>query len=133
MSQSITIITLVCLFTLFGCKRSQHSFKSGESNGQEKVLNQKVYNQFNLKYLAIGRNTFEVEDFMGVPEGRSLGQNGDYLLDYRRPVIDEESGKVFDWSLITFRFNQGKCTTLEFSLADKPVQLSEVDQLSSKN
>ena len=107
-----------------------HFRKSSGQIGQEKVLEQRVYSQFNLEYLAIGRNSLEVESFMGVPEGRSLEQNGDFLLDYRRPLKDTDSGEVYDWSLITFRFNQGKCTSLEFGLANKPTQLTDPQEFT---
>ena len=67
---------------------------------------------------------------MGLPEGRSLGQNGQYMLDYRRAVLNEQTGKVFDWSLyITFIFNQGKCISIDIQYSDKPLQLLEEGQL----
>ena len=42
--------------------------------------------------------------------------------------MDDQTGKVYDWSLITFRFNQGVCSSINFQLSKRPVQLSETDQ-----
>ena len=134
MLKNLTIsFAFVGFFFHFGCNKSKHFRKSSNHIGQEVVLEQRVYSQFNLEYLAIGRNSLEVESLMGVPEGRSLGQNGDFLLDYRRPVKDIESGEIYDWSLITFHFNQGKCTSLEFGLANKPTQLTETKESFPSN
>ena len=66
---------------------------------------------------------------MGTPEGRSLGQNGDYMLDYRRAVLNEQTGEVFDWSLITFVFSQGKCVSIDVQYSNRPVQLLEEAQI----
>jgi hypothetical protein len=83
------------------------------------------YNKSNLEYLTLGRNGIEVEELMGQPEGRTLGQKSDYLWDYRRPVRDEETGEIFDWSLITFHFSQGICSSIDITLANPPPQLLE--------
>jgi hypothetical protein len=47
------------------------------------------------------------------------------LWDYRRPVYDDETGKIFEWSLITFQFSQGKCSKVDVRLSDPPAQLSD--------
>jgi hypothetical protein len=110
--------------TLCGCQKNR---LGGEMNGsiltaQGKESN--TFHKFNLQYLMIGKNQIEVEDLMGLPEGRTLGQDGFYLWDYRRPVLDDESGKVFEWSLVTFYFLQGKCSKVDVTLSNPPVQLS---------
>jgi hypothetical protein len=124
---SISFSTLLLVF-LYGCKST--GFKANKHNySQQKNLSEpSALKQFNLNYLALGKNRIEVENLMGAPEGRTLGQNGEYLWDYRRPVIDDESGKVYDWSLITFHFNKGKCSFINFTLSNKPVQLLEEHQ-----
>lgn len=83
------------------------------------------YKKSNLEYLTLGRNRIEVEELMGPPEGRTLGEKSQYLWDYRRPVKDEETGEIFGWSLITFHFSQGICSSIEISLSNPPAQLFE--------
>ena len=111
-----------------GCKKRSFNSEIRRINEQEKALEFKAFNKFNLEYLALGKNRMEVESLMGPPDGRSLGNEGEYLWDYRRPVLDDQTGKVYDWSLITFRFNQGVCSSINFQLSKRPVQLSETDQ-----
>ncbi|MEK9773728.1 MAG: hypothetical protein VW907_02465 [Opitutae bacterium] len=95
---------------------------------QEQGLEVKAFRKFNLEYLALGKNRIEVEDLMGAPEGRSLGKEGESLWDYRRPVLDDQTGKVYDWSLITFHFNQGICKSIKFQLSDRPVQMKMLEE-----
>jgi hypothetical protein len=90
------------------------------------------YKKSNLEYLTLGRNRIEVEELMGLPEGRTLGEKSDYLWDYRRPVKDEETGEIFDWSLITFHFSQGICSSIDITLANPPLQLLEEENTFSK-
>ena len=118
-------ITIVCLCTITGCRGEKFSSINQNSTTKESALENKAYKKFNLEYLALGKNQIEVEKLMGLPEGRSLGQNGQYMLDYRRAVLNEQTGKVFDWSLITFVFNQGKCISIDIQYSDRPLQLLE--------
>ena len=124
---------LFLVFSFTGCQKPWSNSSQQGFYEQDETLEQKIYKKFNLEYLAVGRNQIEVESLMGPPEGRSLGQNGEYLWDYRRPVLDEETGKVFDWSLITFHFNQGKCKSINFNLADRPIQLMQENESPEGN
>ena len=87
------------------------------------------YKKSNLEYLTLGRNRIEVQELMGLPEGRTLGEKSDYLWDYRRPVKDEKTGEIFDWSLITFHFSQGICSSIEITLANPPPQLLDEEKI----
>ena len=117
---------MCCLF--FGCKNTRFNSTSLSLIKQESGIEENVINQFNLELLTLGKNTIEVESLMGAPEGQTLGQNGEHLWDYRRPVLDDETGKVFDWSLITFHFNQGRCNYIDILLSSKPEQLFEEEK-----
>ena len=86
-----------------------------------------IYKKSNLEYLTLGKNQIEVEKFLGAPEGRSLINNSDYLWDYRRPFLNEETGEIFEWSLLTFRFTKGKCSSVDVHFAHPPAQLLEAD------
>ena len=104
-----------------GCNRSTFNTRQ-DRNGLDSSVSS-YYKKSNLEYLTLGRNRIEVEELMGLPEGRTLGDKSDYLWDYRRPVIDEETGETFDWSLITFHFSQGICSSIDITLANPPPQL----------
>ena len=112
-------ITIVCLCTITGCVGVKSFPVSIEnSTTKESALENKAYKKFNLEYLALGKNQIEVEKLMGLPEGRSLGQN-EYMLDYRRAVLNEQTGKFsieFDYLI----FNQGKCISIDIQYSDKP-------------
>ena len=124
MSQSKYICVLSILLGCFGgCEKNKLALKNKSFVSPQKT-EEKSFRKFNLEYLMVGKNQIEVEELMGFPEGRSLGQEGVYLWDYRRPVFDDESGKVFEWSLITFHFSQGKCSKVDVSLSDPPAQLT---------
>jgi hypothetical protein len=125
MFKTKSIFVFALLFaTLCGCQKNR---LGGEKNGSLLTVQrteERPLQKFNLQYLMVGKNQIEVEELMGVPEGRTLGQDGYYLWDYRRPVLDDESDKVFEWSLVTFYFSQGKCSKVDVTLSDPPVQLS---------
>jgi hypothetical protein len=124
MFQSKYICILSILLGFFGgCEKNKLGLKNKSFVSIQKT-EEKSFRKFNLEYLMVGKNQIEVEDIMGFPEGRSLGDDGVYLWDYRRPVLDDESGKVFEWSLITFHFTQGKCSKVYVSLSDPPAQLT---------
>ena len=86
-----------------------------------------VLTKMNLQTLTIGKNRFEIEQLMGPPEGKSLDGGNGYLWDYRRPVYDEASDQVYGWSLISFKFHQGRCSTVDVRLEHLPVQLANPD------
>ena len=124
MFQSKYICILSILLGFFvGCEKNKLGLKSKSFASIQKT-EEKSFRKFNLEYIMVGKNQIEVEDLMGFPEGRSLENDGVYLWDYRRPVFDDESGKVFEWSLITFHFTQGKCSKVDVSLSDPPAQLT---------
>ena len=114
---------LLLIIVLVGCNRSTLNIKQDRVGLDSSISS--YYKKSNLEYLTLGRNRIEVEDLMGPPEGRNLGQNSAYLWDYRRPVKDEETGEIFKWSLITFHFSQGICSSIDISLANPPAQLFE--------
>ena len=120
--QRISFVTfLLLLIVLVGCNRP--AFKNSTSGIGSIPTTSTFYKKSNLEYLTLGRNRIEVEELMGPPEGRSLGQESDYIWDYRRPVKDEKTAKVFQWSLITFHFSQGICSSIDITLANPPPQL----------
>jgi len=125
MYQSKYFFVLTVLLGFFGgCEKNKLGLKNKSLVLPQKT-EEKSFRKFNLEYLMVGKNQIEVEDLMGFPEGRSLGKDGVYLWDYRRPVYDDETGKIFEWSLITFHFSQGKCSKVDVSLSDPPAQLSD--------
>ena len=60
---------------------------------------------------------------MGEPDGKSLDGGNGYLWDYRRPVFDESTEKVYTWTLISFKFLKGRCSYITFQLEDIPLEL----------
>ncbi len=119
------------MIVFVGCNRT--ALRSSPSGIGSNSTASSFYKKSNLEYLTLGRNGIEVEDLMGQPEGRTLGQKSDYLWDYRRPVKDEETGEIFDWSLITFHFSQGICSSIDITLAHPPPQLLEEGNTFSKD
>ena len=119
------------MIVFVGCNRT--ALRSSPSGIGSNSTTSSFYKKSNLEYLTLGRNGIEVEDLMGQPEGRTLGQKSDYLWDYRRPVKDEETGEIFDWSLITFHFSQGICSSIDITLANPPLQLLEEENTFSKD
>ena len=84
-----------------------------------------VYRKSNLKALAIGRNRIEIQELMGEPEGKSLDGGNGYLWDYRRPVLDEVTGEIYGWSLVSFKFLKGLCAYVNITLANPPPEILE--------
>ena len=114
-----------------GCNRT--AFRGNPNEIGSNSTTSSFYKKSNLEYLTLGRNGIEVVDLMGQPEGRTLGQKSDYLWDYRRPVKDEETGEIFSWSLITFHFSQGICSSIDITLANPPPQLLEEENTYTKD
>jgi hypothetical protein len=83
-----------------------------------------VLRKINLQTLTIGKNRIEIEELMGAPEGKSLDGGNGFLWDYRRPVYDEASDKIYSWSLISFKFVKGLCSSVDVRLESPPVQLT---------
>jgi len=44
-----------------------------------------------------------------------------------KPVYDEASDQVYGWSLISFKFLKGLCSTVNVRLEHPPVQLANPD------
>jgi len=112
--------------------RSQQSYHASDGvNKTEEVLSLykdlPVLRKMNLQTLTIGKNRIEIEQLMGPPEGKSLDGGNGYLWDYRRPVYDEASDQVYGWSLISFKFLKGRCSTVNVRLEHPPVQLANPD------
>ncbi len=131
---SLIVSAMFCL--LFSCQSNyRHSYSnqsvesSASSVDQEtfKTNDSVIYRKNNLETLAIGRNRMEVEKLMGPPDGRSLDGGNGYLWDYRRAVFDESMGKVFSWSLVSFKFLKGKCAYVKIQLEDPPVLPEQVN------
>lgn len=121
---SIFPLCLSFLLGLNGCKNASFKPIAGKIDITQSTTDP-VYKKFNLEYLVVGKNSSEIEKLMGAADGKTLIQDSQYLLDYRRQVLDEASGQIYDWSLITFRFNQGICSSIDILLANKPIQLTE--------
>ncbi|MBT3667139.1 MAG: hypothetical protein HN548_06635 [Opitutae bacterium] len=98
---------------------------------KEKPTYKVVYRKSNLETLAIGRNRIEIQELMGEPEGKSLDGGNGYLWDYRRPVLDEVTGEIYGWSLVSFKFLKGLCAYVNISLANPPPEILE--QKNSSN
>jgi len=79
----------------------------------------------NLESILIGLSPNQVEAVLGKPEGKSTSSRKGILWDYRRPVLDENSGKVYDWSLVTLTFNKVGCTSVSVIHGDFPKQKIE--------
>ena len=130
-------ILLITMIFLSSCNRgnpyrSQMSLNNFSGVNEEKFLslgkNVPVLRKLNLQTLTIGKNRIEIEELMGPPEGRSLDGGNGYLWDYRRPVYDEASDRIYGWSLISFKFLSGLCSNVNVRLEDPPVQLTNPKQ-----
>lgn len=130
-------ILLITMIFLSSCNRgnpyrSQTSLNNFSGLNEEKFLslgkNVPVLRKLNLQTLTIGKNRIEIEELMGPPEGRSLDGGNGYLWDYRRPVYDEASDRIYGWSLISFKFLSGLCSNVNVRLEDPPVQLTNPKQ-----
>ena len=82
-----------------------------------------VYRKSNLEALSIGRNRIEIQELMGEPDGKSLDGGNGYLWDYRRPVLDEATGEIYGWSLISFKFLKGVCAYVNIRLEQPPPEV----------
>ncbi len=118
-----------CLILLLGSCKQRSGFSSASFTKADEQFSSKqsvrVYNQRNLELFTLGRNKYEVEKLMGPPNGRNLSKNGSYLWDYRRPVLNEDSQEIYDWSLVTFEFSQGICSSVRITYEHTPIQLLE--------
>ena len=65
---------------------------------------------------------------MGPPDGRSLDGGNGYFGTYRRSIYDESTDKVFEWSLVSFKFLKGRCHMLLF--ASKTLRHSTLEDLN---
>ena len=74
----------------------------------------------NLQTLMLGKNKLEIQELLGTPEGRSLDGGNGYLWDYRRPIFDEATEKVYEWSLVSFKFIGGLCSNINIRLENAP-------------
>ena len=127
-------VSVIFLFSVFGCIRSnsisgENSFKipktlgSGEREINFESKNLPLYSKRNLQTLMLGKNKIEIQEIMGIPEGRSLDGGNGYLWDYRRPIYDESTEKVYEWSLVSFKFIGGLCSSINIRLEDPPTFL----------
>ena len=108
----------------FDFNRGYDYRKSQNSNlSSDKIEYKTVFRKSNLEALSIGRNRVEIQGLMGEPEGKSLDGGNGYLWDYRRPVLDEATGEVFGWSLISFKFLKGLCAYVNIRLENLPPEL----------
>ena len=137
MRKSFLILTVVHSLFAFSCSQVEYTRNSAnytsnsqtfeESNVQssyeEKEKYKTVYRKSNLEALAIGRNRLEIQNLMGEPEGKSLDGGNGYLWDYRRPILDEATGEIFGWSLISFKFLKGLCAYVNIRLENLPPEL----------
>ncbi|MAK27967.1 MAG: hypothetical protein CMI22_06335 [Opitutae bacterium] len=94
-----------------------------KSEPLEKPTYKVVFRKSNLEALAIGRNRIEIQELMGEPEGKSLDGGNGYLWDYRRPVLDENTGEIYGWSLISFKFLRGLCAYVNIRLEQPPPEI----------
>jgi len=115
------------IFGWVGCNRTIVNQNPRTSNSISFGPTNQALSKFNLEHLLLGKNRFEVERFMGPADGQSLIEDGDYLYDYRRAVLEDNTGQVYDWSLITFKFDQGIVASIDIIFDQKPDQLLEDD------
>jgi hypothetical protein len=123
---------LVLVSFNFSCTKSNNPYRS-DSNLQNLEMHSQVVGnaekvpvlrKLNLQTLTIGKNRIEIEELMGPPEGKSLDGGNGFLWDYRRPVYDEATNKVYGWSLISFKFLKGLCSSVNIRLETPPLQLT---------
>ena len=133
-SSTICFAISIFLFTAFGCIRNDsipkgNNFKIPKitGSGEKEIIfeskNLPLYSKRNLQTLMLGKNKIEIQEIMGRPEGRSLDGGNGYLWDYRRPIFDESTEKVFEWSLVSFKFIGGLCSSINIRLEDPPTFL----------
>lgn len=105
--------------------------QTSSTESSEKPVYKVVYRKSNLETLAVGRNRIEIQELMGEAEGKSLDGGNGYLWDYRRPVLDEVTGEIYGWSLVSFKFLRGVCAYVNISLEHPPPEV--LDQQNSDN
>jgi hypothetical protein len=144
----VFIFLLVSSFFLISCTKVEYSrIGKGAGNVTDKQIQEKlnketptpsekpeykvVYRKSNLETLAIGRNRIEIQELMGEPEGKSLDGGNGYLWDYRRPVLDEVTGEIYGWSLVSFKFLKGLCAYVNITLANPPPEILEQQKSSN--
>ena len=123
---------LVLVSFNFSCTKSNNPYRSDSSLQNLEMHSQVVGNaekvpvlrKLNLQTFTIGKNRIEIEELMGPPEGKSLDGGNGFLWDYRRPVYDEATNKVYGWSLISFKFLKGLCSSVNIRLETPPLQLT---------
>ena len=123
---------LVLVLFNFSCTKSNNPYRSNSNLQNLEMHSQVVGNaekvpvlrKLNLQTLTIGKNRIEIEELMGPPEGKSLDGGNGFLWDYRRPVYDEATNKVYGWSLISFKFLKGLCSSVNIRLETPPLQLT---------
>ena len=134
------IISGVILFIFSACRNNPYRNNNGarsynyESEVKEinfESKNLAVYSKRNLQSLMLGKNKIEVQEIMGLPEGKSLDGGNGYLWDYRRPIFDDSTEKVYEWSLVSFKFIGGLCNEVKISLQNPPTFQSRVDSNES--
>lgn len=95
---SLIISVLIGTF-LFGCQTPTH-FRKAET----------IYPKSNLEILLPGKNHSEVIGLLGQPDGLSEDSSGRMVTwEYRREVLDEETGLIFYLSRIWLTFEKGIC------------------------
>jgi hypothetical protein len=95
------------------------------ANSSDSNYNGSALRVKNLESILIGLSPNQVEVVLGKPEGISTSSRKGILWDYRRPVLEENSGKVYDWSLVTLTFNKVGCTSVSVIHRDFPKQTIE--------
>ena len=130
------ILSCVILLVI-GCNRSSSTFIANNSSSEESRIgfeskNLPILNKNNLETLMVGRNKIEIEEILGPPEGKSLDGGNGYLWDYRRPIYDESTRQIYDWSLISFKFIGGLCSNINIRLENSPTFILSQDHNVSR-
>ena len=126
------------LFLFFSsCIQGGNSYSSQSNYTNSSVSNEgnfllpdekiPVLRKLNLQTLTIGKNRIEIEELMGAPEGKSLDGGNGFLWDYRRPVFDEATERIYGWSLVSFKFINGLCHSVNVRLENPPLQLLDTN------
>ncbi len=135
-SKNIGIIIYPLFFFFFSCTQVEYvrpgtqvdaSDSKSEMTSSPEVLEKPTYKvvfrKSNLEALSIGRNRIEIQELMGEPDGKSLDGGNGYLWDYRRPVLDETTGEIYGWSLVSFKFLKGLCAYVNIRLEQPPPEI----------
>ncbi len=122
----MVIVTL--LVSMSSCRKPVYlnrydSYSSVETSRYEN--SGPVYRKSNLELLLLGKNRWETQKLLGEPNGRSLNQRNEHIWDYRRAAIDDKTGEIFEWSLITLTFTTGKCSGIDLTLQRSPPLLQK--------